>query len=483
MNTSVAALKRLIRQNRILTLLCVISFLAELAYAILNFSALPMYVSFDLGQGSHLGLIISTFLFTEAVSRPFFGAIGDKIGRKPLLMLGPLITIFTAYLTIRFRNPWILLGMRALDGVGCGAFWPTAYALTGDLTDEQNRSAAMSMLNALYLSALALGFLLGGAANNIAGNHEASFYVVSVIMAVCFLTAAFTLPRRIKVKEHLHLRPDGDDIAFAGSGAMDVSAEEMRKINIRTIWRSFKIVPDMLVFACVTFLGIGLLMPVVKLYCIEHLGLSEVGFGMAVLPLAIVMGVCAVPLGKFADKYGKCFSVCYGISACAGAMWLIALFANPTINKSLSAIVTEFSAGVIWLGFIVTFPAWMALLSCSTDPTRRGEVIGAVGMAQGISAIVGAAAGAYIYSNEIFSFDKLGIVNHNFPFWVCAVLLTIAAFIAFTWVVARRAGCDSGTKLIKVTAVQRTFAVLAIFAAAVCFVLWVVYTYMPRPTL
>ena len=57
-----------------------------------------------------LGLIMSTFLLTEAVSRPVFGALGDKLGRKPLLIAGPRSRRITSYLTIVIHGPWAVFG-------------------------------------------------------------------------------------------------------------------------------------------------------------------------------------------------------------------------------------------------------------------------------------------------------------------------------------------------------------------------------------
>ena len=456
MIVSAPEIKGFVRNNRALLALGFAALLAELAYAILNLSAPPVYVEFTLDQGKHLGLILGTFLLTEAISRPFFGALGDRMGRKPLMIAGPMITAVTAYLTIHFHSPWILLGLRAIDGLGSGALWPSAFAMIGDLTDEKHRSAAMSMLNVTYMSGLALGFLLGGAANRLMHTYAASFYLVTLLLVMTVVVLAF-LPRKV-VRHEIH---------YDHHEPLEMpTLEEPTEFKLNTLFSSFKLVPEMLVLACVTFLGTGFLMPIVKLYALQHLGLTEVQFGMAVAPIAAAMGLCAVPLGRLGDKYGKCVAVCWGLFGSAAAMWLLAL--------SRSIVLAGLAGIVLGLGFIITFPAWMALVSSATASNRRGEVLGAVGMAQGLAAILGTIIGAYIYAQDVFSFPRLGIVNYNLPFWLSAILLSAATVVAFTWVCEKHGGHDQAG-CVKIW--QRKFVIWLTCIGILVMGAWIGYRY------
>ncbi len=446
-----------VRKYRSLIALGCAALFAELGYAILNLSAMPMYVEYVLKRGEALGLIISTFLLTEAVSRPAFGALGDRIGRKPLLVAGPAVTAVTSYLTIRFHSPFVLVGLRALDGLGSGALWPSAFATIGDVVDEENRSTAMSVLNVTYMSGLALGFLMGGAVNEIFDSYLASFYLVSALLVMSVIVILAFFPSRAP-KPH----------AVATTGV-----EEIGSFKPGTLLRSFREVPDMVVLACVVFLGIGMLMPIVKLYAVQHLGMSETTFGAAVAPIAAAMGLFAVPLGRIGDKYGKCVAVCWGLLASALAMWVLALCKN-VMSLHYYIIFGGAAGGVLGLGFTIAFPAWMALVSSATSPDRRGEVLGAVGMAQGLAAIVGTSLGAYVYSSDLLSFPRLGVFNYNVPFWLSAMLLSIGTVLAFTWVCGRHGHRDRGDG---VTAGQRTMVVLASVVALVWLSVWVTYRY------
>ncbi|MCE5198529.1 MAG: MFS transporter [Armatimonadota bacterium] len=449
------------RNYRSLLALGVSALLAELGYAILNLSALPMYVKFNLNRGAEWGIILSTFLLAEALIRPPAGMLGDRIGRKALMLAGPAITAVTAYLTIKCHGPYVLLGLmalRAIDGLGSGALWTSAFAAVGDIVGEKNRTAAMSVLNVTYMGGLALGFVAGGAANEIFGTLTASFYLVSVLLVLSFLTMLIFIPSNLgkgKHAEPIHGEPLELPIL-----------EEPSEFKFAHVWRSFREVPDMVVLALVTFFGMGLLTPIVKLYAVEHLGMTETQFGLLVAPVAGAMGIFAVPLGRMGDKYGKCRAVAWGILGSAVAMWIVALFR--------SVILAGVGAVVIGLGFTVAFPAWNALVISITSSERRGEVLGAVGLVQGLAAIVGASLGAFVYSSDILSFPRLGVVNYNVPFWISAILLSVAAVITFTWVCGRRCYVDPAHS---VTDLQRKWVVIAAITGFMVMIAWIGFRY------
>src|SRR2546430_16947204 len=67
--------------------------LAELSYAVMNVSAMPVYLVYSLGyDASALGIFLGAFLICEGVLKGPFGLLGDRIGRKNLLIVAPLIS-------------------------------------------------------------------------------------------------------------------------------------------------------------------------------------------------------------------------------------------------------------------------------------------------------------------------------------------------------------------------------------------------------
>ncbi len=143
----------------------------------------------------------------------------------------------------------------------------------------------------------------------------------------------------------------------------------------------------MVVMAVVTFLGHGDADADCEALRLRSSGPEETQFGLAVAPIAAGMGIFAVPLGHLGDRFGKTTAVCWGLFVSSIAMWMLALFRSLYLAAG---------AGVlIGLGFTIAFPAWNALVISSTDPGRRGEVLGAVGLAQGLAAMAGTLIGPH----------------------------------------------------------------------------------------
>ena len=74
--------------------LLLVCFLAEVGYAELNLSTMPIYLQKDRHFGeSVIGLIVVAFLLSEAVFKGPMGALADRVGPKRLMVAGPLISV------------------------------------------------------------------------------------------------------------------------------------------------------------------------------------------------------------------------------------------------------------------------------------------------------------------------------------------------------------------------------------------------------
>lgn len=420
-----AGLRSRLYRYRGIAVLGVIALLAELGYATMNQSALQPYVDKELGLGAAwLGWIMAAFLLVEASFRPSLGALGDRIGRKPLLVAGPIASCISALLIARAVNPEVIMALRILDGVGAAAIWPTAYALVGDTVPERNRSLAMSVLNVTYMAGIALGPLLGGIISDQTGTQKYVFLVISGLFALTFLVALICLPR--------HERPHHSE-----------AAEQPSIFHLSYLLYSLRTIPEMLTMVFCAFFAIGLLIPIVKLYAMDVLCLSETAFGMMLVPVAGILAALAMPLGRLGDKWGKTKAVRSGIAVTALAMWIIAFvrpwslpleipligqtFFGEWIGSMLQPVhILIFAGALLGLGFLTAMPAWMALLSQLTSSSSRGQVLGAVGMAQGFGAIIGAVLAGYLYSGRV---SLNGVDRHVAPLFLSAVMLTLTSLL------------------------------------------------------
>jgi len=391
--------------------LVVMAGFAELGYVTLNISAMPIYLREVVGMGeSSITVVGSMFLITEAIFRAPMGMLSDYCGRRRLIVLGPLLTVFTSLATLVASHPMHFFALRALDGLGAAMLWPAVYAAIGDSVPVNKRAWAMSFLNMTYMSGIALGPLAGGLANDLTGAKQASFYLTACLFAAATLIAWRFYPR--------NQRP------FHRTGN-----NTFEKLSLAAFWDVLRIAPGHMLLAFVVFLGIGLIMLLVKLYAMDEFGVSETLFGVGLIVPALAIAVLSLPLGRLADQLGRTRSIRLGLTLAAGVLWGVVIPSKPPIVWVLMAAVL----GAV--SFVLTFAAWMAELS-ELAPQRRGVVLGAAGTAQGMGSILGALLGGYLYEHMPVTLGEIVIPSHHTPFVGCALMLTLGA--GLSWVVLKR---------------------------------------------
>ncbi|MCL6580611.1 MAG: MFS transporter [Firmicutes bacterium] len=100
---------------------------------------LPFYVLHFGATSVHLGLLMATYSTMQFIFAPVWGVVSDRVGRKPVLLLGlgGFVVSFTVFaLATRL---WMLFAARALAGVLSSATLPAAMAYIGDVTPEDRR--------------------------------------------------------------------------------------------------------------------------------------------------------------------------------------------------------------------------------------------------------------------------------------------------------------------------------------------------------
>ncbi len=403
MAAELTSAERRVRIRALITLVAM-SGMAELSYAVVNFSAMPPYLKNVLGLGGWIGAIGAAFLLVETLLKSPMGLLSDRFGRKPMLLLGPLISMFTAPLTVTINHPIGLMIIRALDGMGAAALWPTAFATVADAADPKQRATAMSLFNVTYMVGIALGPLLGGLVNDYSKAHNllpqpmhASFYLAGVLFFITVVICVIGIPNKMPL-HHTEAHNEGH-----------VS-------KIQDIWIAAKMVPDTMLLGFVVYLAIGLVMLLVKLFAMDELHLTETGYGALLVPPAIVFAAASIPAGKAADRFGKRRVMCVGMTLCCLGMW--------TVPFTSHHIALMLGCTVVGIGYILAIPAWMAIVS-NINSERRGAIMGAVFTAQGVGAMVGAPLGSYLYIHA--SPDPR--IAHITPFVGCCILLTVAWII------------------------------------------------------
>lgn len=158
-------LPRATTTGRLLTPRFVAVGLAALAYftgdGILA-AVLPRYVTGPLGAGTvAVGVVVGAFSVSAFVLRPLAGGMGDRWGRKPLLVAGAGVFSVSVLAYPIAPGPAVLALLRLLTGAGEALFFVGAVSAFLDLAPPARRGEAMSLASlALYLG-LGAGPALG----------------------------------------------------------------------------------------------------------------------------------------------------------------------------------------------------------------------------------------------------------------------------------------------------------------------------------
>jgi MFS family permease len=128
---------------------------ASLAYftaAGLTLPGVPRYVEGPLdGSNAAVGLAVGAFSLTAVLFRPWAGRLGDRRGRRPLMVGGAAVVGLSVlgYLAVSLTG---LVAFRLLSGLGEAFFFTGAAAAIADLAPEERRGEAVSYFTlALYL--------------------------------------------------------------------------------------------------------------------------------------------------------------------------------------------------------------------------------------------------------------------------------------------------------------------------------------------
>ncbi|KAJ5895966.1 uncharacterized protein N7473_005365 [Penicillium subrubescens] len=146
--------------------------------------------------GVYVGTIASAFALAQFATNYYWGWLSDRIGRKPVILLG---TFLTAMCFVAFgfcKTLWQAILVQAMMGVVNGNQGLVSTCL-GEITDRSNQSQAFTYLPVLYGIGGITGPLLGGLLiferNPFTGNKSTYPYLAPNLVASAILLVDFVL--------------------------------------------------------------------------------------------------------------------------------------------------------------------------------------------------------------------------------------------------------------------------------------------------
>ena len=145
----------------VLVTLILVATVANLNLAVANVALPEIGRTFDASQ-TELNLVAVGFSLGLAASVLYLGAVGDRYGRKMMLVVGMIVTIPACLLAGFAPSVEVLFAARLLGGLAAGMAYPTTLALITALWKGPARTKAIAMWSAVGGATAALGSVLSG---------------------------------------------------------------------------------------------------------------------------------------------------------------------------------------------------------------------------------------------------------------------------------------------------------------------------------
>ncbi len=160
----------------------------------LIFPILPFLVERFRSDAFTLGLLASSFAIAQFIASPIIGALSDRYGRRPILLVCVLGTAVSYYLFGLAASLWMLFFSRIVDGI-TGGVAATAQAYIADISSPEDRAKNFGLTGAAFGLGFTLGPALGGVLANISLNLPV--FVAGTIALLNFCLGWFVLPESL----------------------------------------------------------------------------------------------------------------------------------------------------------------------------------------------------------------------------------------------------------------------------------------------
>jgi DHA1 family multidrug resistance protein-like MFS transporter len=332
---------------------------------------MPFYIEKLGAGGTELGWLMATYSLMQLIFAPIWGALSDRVGRKPVLLIGILGYAIALLFFGLAESFWMLFAARSLSGILSSATMPTSLAYIGDKTSADERSRGMGQLGAAMGGGVVLGPLMGGFLSE--QSLSLPFFIGSGMAFAAFLLVILILP-----ESH-------SDRAAAGAG------EKMTgKIIYRTLLSPAGI---LLLMVFIMSFGLTSFQGIIGLYAVDKFSFDTRQIGGIWMAMGIVMvAFQGFFTGMLTRRFGELALICAGLVG--GVIGYLAITQAINYATTLLAI-SVFSFGMALIG-----PALNARLS-HFSYGRQGVIMGMNSAANSLGRIIGPLWAGYLYDVKI----------------------------------------------------------------------------------
>ncbi|WP_242632239.1 TCR/Tet family MFS transporter [Rubripirellula amarantea] len=146
----------------------------------------------------YVGVIGATYALMQFLFAPILGALSDRFGRRPILLIS-MFGLGVDFLIQGFApNIWWLFAGRTLAGI-MGASFTTGNAYIADISSDENRARNFGLVGVMF----GLGFTVGPAVGGLLGDYSLRlpFFVAAGLALINWMYGFFVLPESL-ASEH-----------------------------------------------------------------------------------------------------------------------------------------------------------------------------------------------------------------------------------------------------------------------------------------
>ena len=353
---------------------------------------LPFYIIEFGAGGSAMGLLMATYAIMQFIFSPIWGGVSDRIGRKPVLMIGVLGNAIAQILFGFSTELWMLIGARVLAGILSSATLPTAMAYIGDSTSEKDRGGGMGIIGA----AMGVGMVLGpGIAGWLATySLSAPFFLAAGLSLLALVFILLVLPESLPAEKR---------------------AQTIGGINgpqLKELWRAlFTPIGFLLVLAFLVSFGLTNFESVFGLYAYASYGYGPQQVGGLLTFIGLVSAIVQGGLtGPFTRRWGEVRVIKISLLGSA-------------VGFALMVLADSFVGVLLTTGFFVTSNA-MLRPSVSSLISRRatlgqGVAMGLNNAFMSLGRSVGPLWAGFIYD-----------INLSYPYWSGSIIMLVSFVIS-----------------------------------------------------
>ena len=165
--------------------------LMEIAHGIELLALFPLYLSeVEHESVSLVALTISVYLIVDILTRTPAGWLADRVGRKPVLLAGVILSALPLPLMMQTHDTALFLLLNVVNGLGAGCIWPSIYASIADRYGPGRRGLIFGLVNTVMLGGLASGPISGGLLIGRSGSFTFSFlFCLAIVIAALAIVA------------------------------------------------------------------------------------------------------------------------------------------------------------------------------------------------------------------------------------------------------------------------------------------------------